>query len=237
MNNLLVSAVNHDVKKFLFTSSMAVYGDQKSPFSEDMPTVPEDPYGVGKLYCERMLQIFSGTYGFKHVIIRPHNVYGPRQNISDPYRNVLGIWINSIMRGKTPYIYGDGTQTRAFSFIEDMNIPLANAAEWDKPDGQIVNLGSHEAVSINDACKLVLKLMGSNMEPVYLEERPCEVKHAHCTTKKSEKFLGYKTNHTLEQGLVKMIKWARDVGEQKPSYRIPLEISKHAPKVWRERMI
>jgi len=237
MNNLLVSAVNHDVKKFLFTSSMAVYGAQKPPFNESMPTVPEDPYGVGKLYCERMLQIFSNVYGFSHVIIRPHNVYGQRQNISDPYRNVLGIWINSIMRGKPPYIYGDGKQTRAFSYIEDITAPMANAVEWDKANGHAINLGSHEAISINDACHVVLKLMDSGMEPVYLEERPCEVKHAHCTTDKSENLLGYRTNHALEQGLKKMIDWARQVGEQKPSYRIPLEINKRAPRVWREKMI
>jgi UDP-glucose 4-epimerase len=109
--------------------------------------------------------------------------------------------------------------------------------EWDKADGHAINLGSHEAITINDACRLVLRLMGSDMEPVYLEERPCEVKHAHSTTKMSEKLLGYRTNHTLEQGLVKMIKWASGVGQQKPSYRIPLEITKRAPKVWREQLI
>jgi UDP-glucose 4-epimerase len=237
MNNLLVSAVNHGVKKFIFTSSMAVYGSQKAPFDERMPALPEDPYGVGKLYCERMLQIFSDVYGFDYVILRPHNVYGPRQNISDPYRNVLGIWINSIMRGKPPYIYGDGKQTRAFSYIEDITPPMANAAEWDKANGHIINLGSHDATTVNDACKLVLKITGSEMKPEYLEERPCEVRHAHCTTEKSEKLLGYRTRHSLEQGLIKMVKWARDIGEQKPSYRIPLEITKRAPKVWREKMI
>ncbi len=237
MNNLLVSAVNHGVKKFLFTSSMAVYGSQKAPFSEDMAAKPDDPYGVGKLYCERMLQIFSDVYGFDHVILRPHNVYGPRQNISDPYRNVLGIWINSVMRGRSPYIYGDGSQTRAFSYIEDNNPALANAVESDRANGEIINLGSHVPVSINDACRVVLKIMGSGMEPVYLEERPCEVKYAHCTTAKSERLLGYKMRHTLEQGLEKMAEWARDIGKQKPSYRIPLEITKGAPSVWLERMI
>ncbi|MBM3304015.1 MAG: NAD-dependent epimerase/dehydratase family protein, partial [Candidatus Aenigmarchaeota archaeon] len=237
MNNLLVSAVNHNVRKFLFTSSMAVYGAAKPPFNEKMPTIPEDPYGVGKLYCERMLQIFSGVYGFEHVIIRPHNVFGERQNISDPYRNVLGIWVNSIMRDRQPYIYGDGDQTRAFSYIEDITPPLANAVERDKANGQVINLGSHEPISINDACSLVLRLMGSDMKPIYLEERPCEVRHAHCTTDKSEGLLGYRTNHTLEQGLRKMIDWAREMGEQKPSYRIPLEITKKAPRVWREKMI
>jgi len=237
MNNLLVSAVNHDVKKFLFTSSMAVYGSQKAPFSESMPAKPDDPYGVGKLYCERMLQIFSEVYDFDHVIIRPHNVFGIRQNISDPYRNVLGIWINSIMRGKPPYIYGDGRQTRAFSYIEDNNPALANAVEWEKANGQVINLGSHESISINDACRIVLDIMDSKLKPIYLEERPCEVKDAYCTTEKSERILKYRTNHSLRQGLGKMIGWAMEIGKQKPSYRIPLEITKRAPKVWREKMI
>ncbi len=237
MNNLLVSAVNHDVKKLLFTSSMAVYGSQKAPFSESMPAKPDDPYGVGKLYCERMLQIFSNVYDFDHVILRPHNVYGERQNISDPYRNVLGIWINSIMRGKPPYIYGDGNQTRAFSYIEDITTPLANAVESDKPNGEVINLGGHEPITINKACGVVLGMMESKLKPVYLEERPCEVKHAWCTTEKSENLLGYKDNHSLLVGLKKMISWAKTVGEQKPSYRIPLEITKKAPKVWREQMI
>ena len=237
MNNLLVSAVNHGVKKFVFTSSMAVYGNQQAPFSEETLPLPEDPYGVGKLYCERMLQIFSNVYEFDHVILRPHNVYGPRQNISDPYRNVLGIWINSIMRGKPPYIYGDGKQTRAFSYIGDMTAPLANAVERDKANGEVINLGGHEPISINDAYKMLTKVAGSDAKPVYLEERPCEVKHAYCTIEKSEKLLGYKDNHTLRRGLGKMVKWAKEIGYQKPSYRIPLEITKNAPVVWREKMI
>lgn len=237
MNNLLVSAVNHNVKKIIFTSSMAVYGSLQAPFNENMYPIPEDPYGVGKLYCERMLQIFSDVYDFEYVIVRPHNIYGPRQNLSDPYRNVLGIWINSIMRGKPLYIYGDGNQTRAFSYIEDITTPLANAVESDKPNGEVINLGGHEPITINKACEIVLGMMESKLKPVYLEERPCEVKHAYCTTEKSEKLLGYKTGHTLKEGLEKMISWAKAVGEQKPSYRIPLEITKNAPKVWREQMI
>ena len=100
MNNLLVEAANNDVERFVFTSSMAVYGAQKPPFREDFPRSPEDPYGAAKAYCETMLEIFAHNYDFEHVIIRPHNVYGPRQNIADPFRNVLGIWINRVLRNK-----------------------------------------------------------------------------------------------------------------------------------------
>jgi len=237
MNNLLVAAVNNDVEKFIFTSSMAVYGNQRPPFDEDMPRIPEDPYGCGKAYCERMLEIFSEVYGFEHVILRPHNVYGPRQNISDPYRNVLGIWMNRIMRGKMPYIYGDGKQTRAFSFIDDVTPAIANAGSYENANGQIINIGSDEVVTINEACRLVLDSMDSDLKPIHFEDRPAEVKHAHCTTEKSERLLGYRTRTSFEDGVRKMVKWACEIGPQKPTYILPLEITKHVPQVWRERLI
>lgn len=234
MNNLLTAAVNHGVEDFIFTSSMAVYGEQEPPFDEMMDKRPVDPYGCGKAYCEDMLRIFSETYHFRSAIIRPHNVYGQRQNIADPYRNVLGIWMNLILRGRPPYIYGDGEQVRAFSFIEDITPPLANALDHRST---LINLGGATTCTINEACRTLLKVMGSDLEPVYLEARPREVKVAYCTTARSKAALGYQERHTLEQGLTKMYEWVKSIGPQKPSYRIPLEIIKHAPKVWREQMI
>ena len=232
MNNLLVAAVNNDVKKFIFTSSMAVYGKQKPPFDENMRPEPEDPYGAAKVYCEQMLKIFKEAHGLKYTIIRPHNVYGPRQNIADPFRNVLGIWINRIMRGFPPVIYGDGEQTRAFSYVEDSMKAIANAGFFSKTDGETINVGSPEEVSINKACEAVLKAMNSKLKPIHVKERPQEVKHAYCTTEKSKKLLRYEDIHTLETGLPKMIAWAYKNGPQKPTYRIPLEITKNAPEVW-----
>lgn len=237
MNNLLVAAVNNNVEKFVFTSSMAVYGNQTPPFSEEMPRLPADPYGVGKVYCEQMLEIFSNIYGFKYVILRPHNVYGPRQNIADPYRNVIGIWINRIMHNKPPLIYGDGKQTRAFSYIEDVTPAIANAGLTSRPDGHIINVGSDEVVTIEKACEIVLNIMGRRMKPIYTEERPADVKHAYCTVVKSEKLLGYKTKHKLKDGVKKMVEWAKQIGPQKPTYKLPLEITKIAPKVWVEKLV
>jgi len=237
MNNLLVSAVNNGVKRFVFTSSMAVYGDQKPPFGESLPRRPEDPYGAAKAYCENMLEIFGRVYGLEYVIVRPHNVYGPKQNIADPYRNVLGIWINGIMRGKNPLIYGDGEQKRAFSYIEDVTPALANAGFYAKAQSQIINLGSEEAVTINDACKLVLELTGTTLKPEHIPARPNDVKYAYSTAEKSMKLLDYKTRHPLRDGLQKMIEWARSVGKQEPTYTLPLEITKNAPKVWIEKSI
>jgi UDP-glucose 4-epimerase len=235
MNNLLVEAVNNNVRRFVFTSSMAVYGGQRPPFDETLPRTPEDPYGAAKAYCETMLEIFSHIHNFEHVIIRPHNVYGPRQNIADPYRNVLGIWINRLMRGKPPIICGDGKQTRAFSYIDDVTPAIANSGFSPKAKGQIINVGSDKPTAVGRACQLLLDVMGSDFKPQHEKARPGEVKHAYCTVSKSIKLLGYKTRHDLKDGLEKMVDWARKVGPQQPTYTLPLEITKGAPSVWVER--
>jgi UDP-glucose 4-epimerase len=237
MNNLLVAAVNNNVKRLIFTSSMAVYGDQTPPFSEELPRRPEDPYGAAKTYCESVLEIFGRVHGLEYVILRPHNVYGPRQNVADPYRNVLGIWINRIMRGRAPLIYGDGEQKRAFSYIEDVTPAIANAGFYSGAQGQIINIGSEEVVTIDEACKFVVELSGTNLKPQHVPSRPNEVKYAYCTVEKSTKVLDYKTRHPLKEGLKEMIKWARMVGPQEPTYTLPLEITKNAPGVWIERTI
>ncbi len=230
-----VEAVNNNVPRFVFTSSMAIYGRQKPPFDEKLPRKPEDPYGAAKTYCETMLEIFSEIHNFEHVILRPHNVYGPRQNIADPYRNVLGIWINRIMRGKPPIIYGDGRQTRAFSYIDDVTHAIANAGFSPKAKGQIINVGSDQPTAVGKACKLLLEVMSSEFKPQYEKARPGEVKHAYCTVKKSINLLGYETRHSLKDGLKKMVEWARKVGPQQPTYTLPLEITKGAPRVWVEK--
>lgn len=235
MNNLLVAAVNNEIERFVFASSMAVYGDQTPPFNEDLARRPVDPYGASKTYCETMLEIFSRTYDFDYVITRPHNVYGPRQNIADAYRNVLGIWTNRILRHKPPLIYGNGEQTRAFSYIEDVTPAMANAGFFEEAAGQIINVGSDEVVSIKNACQTVLEVMCSNLKPIFMEERPGEVKHAYSTVEKSIRLLHYKTNHSLKAGVTKMAEWARQVGPQEPSYKLPLEITKKAPRVWLEK--
>jgi UDP-glucose 4-epimerase len=237
MNNLLVETVNNNVERFVFTSSMAVYGSQTPPFSESHHRRPDDPYGAAKAYCEAMLEIFARNHGFEHVIIRPHNVYGPRQNIADSYRNVLGIWINRILRNRPPIIYGDGKQTRAFSYIEDVSPALAAAGFSEKARGQIVNVGSYEVVTIGDACTLLQQITGTDLQPLHEAARPGEVKHAFCTVQKSIDLLGYRTLHPLKEGLRKMFLWAKEVGPQEPTYTLPLEITKGAPRVWVEKLM
>ena len=238
MNILLVAAVNNDVKRIVFTSSMAVYGRvNQPPFDESMPRAPVDPYGAAKAYCENMLEVFNEAYGIEYTIIRPHNCFGPLQNTADAFRNVLGIWMNRILRGKPPLIYGDGEQERAFSYIGDVTPPLARAGFEKKANKQIINLGSPEVVTINKACKLLLDVAGSDFEPVYMPARPCEVKRAFCTTDKSEKILKYKFKTPLKKGLEKMWEWAKEKGPRTPTYKIPLEITKNAPEYWVRRMI
>ncbi|HWY28186.1 MAG TPA: NAD-dependent epimerase/dehydratase family protein, partial [Candidatus Sulfotelmatobacter sp.] len=220
---------------FFSGNSMAIYGRQKPPFDEKLPRKPEDPYAAAKTYCENMLDIFSHTYDFEHVILRPHNVYGPRQNIADPYRNVLGIWINRILRGKPPIIYGDGKQTRAFSYIDDVTPAIANAGLSPRAKGQIINVGSDQPVSVGKACSLLLDVMSSELKPQHENARPGEVKHAYSTVNKSTEVLGYETKHSLKEGLGKMVEWARQVGPQQPTYTLPLEITKGAPRIWVEK--
>ncbi len=237
INNLLVCSVNNNVGKFIFTSSMAVYGAQKPPFSESLEPLPQDPYGIAKAYCERMLKVFYDAHGLRYTIIRPHNVYGPRQNIADAYRNVLGIWINRIMKNKPPFIYGDGKQTRAFSYVEDAIKALAKSGFLKKTDGEIINLGSPEVLSINEACRIVLDIMDCDLKPIHVKGRPQEVKHAFTTTEKSERMLGYENRHNFRTGVKKMAEWAADLGPQKPTYTLPLEIRRNAPAVWKDKLL
>ena len=235
MNNLLVASVNNDVKRFVFTSSMAVYGHQIPPFSERMPREPVDPYGIGKTYCESMLESFSNLHGLDYTIIRPHNVFGERQNTADPFRNVIGIWMNMMLLGKRPYIYGDGRQTRAFSYIRNITPCMVEAMKCKS--GEIINLGGEEERTINDVYKVVKVAMNSNLDALNTTDRLGEVKHAYCTNDKARGILGYRDTWSLEAGIMKMAEWIRELGPQKPSYRIPLEIEKNAPITWRNRLI
>jgi UDP-glucose 4-epimerase len=147
----------------------------------------------------------------------------------------LGIWINRILRRKPPIIYGDGEQSRAFSYVEDVTPAIANAGFTSKARGQIINVGSDEDITIRKACNLLLQVMGSEFKPMFQDARPGEVKHAFWTIQKSVDLLGYKTRHSLKDGLEKMVGWAKQIGPQQPTYTLPLEITKGAPKVWVER--
>lgn len=230
--NLINASIKHGVKKFLFTSSMAVYGEGNPPFSEDMPRRPIDSYGIAKAAVEAELELTHEMWGLDYVIIRPHNVYGERQNISDPYRNVIGIFMNRIMHGDSPLIYGDGKQTRAFSYIADVAPCIAKAPFTKKALGEIINVGAADPISVNRLAELVIKEMGvPGVKAIHAQKRH-EVKHAFCTTDKSVKLLGYKTNYPIQLGIKRMANWAKKVGPQKRQVWDKYEIYKGIPHYW-----
>jgi len=236
-NNLLSTAnvinccINNNAKRLIFTSSMAVYGKQTPPFSEDLDRKPIDPYGVAKAACERDIEIAGEQHGLDWCIIRPHNVYGKNQNIWDKYRNVLGIWMYNHLRGLPLTIYGSGEQTRAFSYIDDCLLPLWKAATSDKASKQIINLGGTREYSINQAADVLIDVMGSG-EKVHLEKRH-EALHAWSTWEKSVDILEYKDNTSLKQGLTEMWEWAKTQSDRGQFKWDKYEIEKGLYSYWK----
>ena len=244
--NLLVPAIRSGMKRIVITSSMAVYGNQKPPFHEGLEPKPEDMYGISKTAMEQATKVLSSVHGFEYVITRPHNVYGPCQNMADPYRNVVAIFINKLLEGKPFFIYGNGKQKRCFTYIDDCTTPLAKCGFLKNLHEEIINIGPgpEEAVTINELAKTVLSAFfeGSTIPkkflPVYLPDRPQEVKHAFSTHDKAKKMLGYCPKVKLKEGIRKMIEWARILGYQKPIYLEEIElISKDMPKTWKKKLI
>ena len=213
-NNLRATAgivnecIKNNVKRLVFTSTLAVYGHGDGGiFNESQVPKPIDPYGVAKYGCEMDIQIAGEQHGLDWCIIRPHNVYGIKQNIWDKYRNVLGIWMFQYLNGEKLTIFGDGEQTRAFSYIDDSLEPLWNSAVKKESSKQIINLGGIKEVSITDACNTLIKIMGGG--EISFEEERHEVKHSIPTWEKSVEILGFKHKTDLEEGLTKMWEWAK----------------------------
>jgi len=229
--NLINAAIKNKVKCFVFTSSMAVYGSANPPFDESITPHPEDPYGAAKYAVEIDLKMAHEMFGLNYVIIRPHNVYGERQFLGDPYRNVIGIWMNRIMQGKEPLIYGDGKQTRAFSYISDLVPCLAESAFIEKARSEIINLGAGKSYTLNQLAEEIKKAMVSNLEAVHVEARK-EVKHAYSTIDKSERILGFKDTISLQDGLARMAKWAKSVGPMQPIVWEGYELEENLPEFW-----
>ena len=215
-NNNLVSTANvvnecirHNVTRLIFTSTMAVYGHGSGGiFDEKQVPNPIDPYGVAKYGCEMDIQIAGEQHGLDWCIIRPHNVYGIKQNIWDKYRNVLGIWMYQHLNGEPMTIFGDGSQTRAFSFIDDSIHPLWRAAVYPEASKQIINLGGIEEITIKGASNILLEVVGGG-EVVHLEKRH-EVHTAVTTYQKSIDILGFEYKTKLKDGLSIMWDWAKE---------------------------
>ena len=198
----------HNVKRLVFTSTMAVYGYGENKFFDEKQTpCPIDPYGVAKYACEMDIKIAGEQHGLDWCVIRPHNVYGIKQNIWDKYRNVLGIWMYQHLNNKPMTIFGSGEQTRAFSYIDDTLKPLWLSAFEPKASKEIINLGGIKSISILEANEVLKNVIGSG-ETVFFEKRH-EVKHAISTYQKSIDILGFKHDTDLKVGLTKMWEWAK----------------------------
>lgn len=231
--NIVNECIRHDIKRLVFTSTMAVYGHGKTPFDEADTPKPIDPYGVAKYACEMDIQIAGHQHGLDWCIIRPHNVYGNKQNIWDKYRNVLGIWMNQHLNGLPMTIFGDGEQKRAFSFIDDCLEPLWKAAVSNKASKQIINLGSPHYYTINEANKILRGVMkgGSYIN----KEQRHEVKDAHPTWEKSVKLLDYKDRTTLSEGLSIMWNWALSQPNRKQFVWNEFELNKGIYTFWENK--
>ncbi len=235
---LLRAAINAGVKRFVFCSSMSRYGHQEAPFSEDMPTAPADPYAIAKVASEQMVRTLCDLHQVEWAIAVPHNVYGPGQRYYDPYRNVAGIFINRVLSGKPPIVYGDGTQRRCLSYITDVTGPLLKLATEDVA-GEVFNVGpDDDGCTILELAESVLAVTGSGLEPVFLPDRPAEVHTAHCSAAKARKMLDYQSQVPLEVGLSLYADWIRERGPRAFTYHLDLEITRSplkAPSTWAER--
>lgn len=215
--NTLTPAIKYGVKRFIVTSSIAVYGALPTPFKETDRPEPEDLYGVSKFAIEEALKILSKVHGFEYVVTRPHNVYGPRQNMADPYRNVVTIFMNSLLRGKAYYIYGDGEQRRCFSYIDDVVDALYKCG-FLKVSGMTFNIGSDQDYSINELSEVIQKVTKVRIPPIYIAARPQEVKIAIADHSLSRRFLKYRDRTPLSKGIKATWDYARKKGYQKPKF-------------------
>ena len=212
---VISAAIANKVRRFVMCSSMARYGTNQVPFTEDMQPKPQDPYGIGKYMSELMLQNLAEVHGMEWVIAVPHNIVGPRQKYDDPYRNVASIFINMMLQGRQPYIYGDGNQMRCFSFVSDDIEPLKRMATSPDVVGEIINIGpDDEFVTINELAATIAKLLSFDLDINYTRGRPQEVLLANCSAEKAKRLLGFEPKVKLEEGLQQMIDWIRGRGER-----------------------
>jgi len=229
---LITMAIKYSVKRFVFTSSMATYGVGVPPFSEETPLNPVDPYGIAKTACERDLEAAHAQFGLEYCIIVPHNIYGRYQNIWDPYRNVLGIWMYKCLNNQPITIYGDGEQTRAFTYVDDILPCLWKAGDDARAHNQRINLGGMKEISLNVAAQLVKEITGTSQPIVHLEPRH-EVKHAWCTWDKSVELLDYEEHLTLAQGLQDMWAWVQTQPVRPRTYWNSYELEKNIYSYWK----
>ena len=229
--NLINASLNHEVKCFVFTSSIAVYGSGQSPMSEEMIPVPEDPYGIAKLAIEQDLHVNHEMFGMDSIVFRPHNVYGERQNIGDRYRNAVGIFMNQLLHGEPMTIFGDGTQKRAFTHIDDVAPIIAKSVNYPAAKNQVFNVGADTPYTINELAHEVADAMGVPNNVVHLDARN-EVKIAFSDHGKAERVFGKQEKKTLRDGIRSMTDWVKHHGARESSIFEGIEVPRNMPPSW-----
>jgi UDP-glucose 4-epimerase len=230
--NLINASVKYEVKCFVFTSSIAVYGKNQVPMTEDLHPVPEDPYGIAKYSVELDLRAAYEMFGLRHIIFRPHNAYGEYQNLGDPYRNVIGIFMNRIMTGQPLPVFGDGNQMRAFSYVGDISGVIARSVGVPEAINHTFNIGADKPYTINQLAQVVCSAFGVPPNIEYLPPRK-EVQHAYATHELATKLLGARSEVSLEDGISRMAAWARKVGPRQGARFDNIEVENNLPGVWR----
>ena len=235
--NLINESIKHKVECFVFTSSIAVYGAGQLPMKESTTPMPEDPYGVAKLAVEQDLKAAHEMFGLNYVIFRPHNVYGEYQNIGDRYRNVVGIFMNQLMQGQKLSVFGDGNQTRAFSYIGDVAPHIANSVNVKEAYNEVFNIGADKEYSVNELAHTVMDVMGIEGELNYLEARN-EVLHAYSDHSKVKQVFNIDDAQfvPLKDGLQKMADWAKDAGSRASGIFSNIEVLEKLPPSWAAAM-
>lgn len=229
--NLINAAVRHQTRRFVFTSSIAVYGKGQVPMTEDMQPLPEDPYGVAKYAVELDLAAAHEMFGLDYTIFRPHNVYGEFQNIGDRYRNVVGIFMNCLMQGLPLPVFGNGEQQRAFSYIGDVAPHLAAAPFVAGSANQVFNVGANRPYSINELASVVSRAFAVEPNIKYLPPR-VEVDKVWADHSKCERIFGVHAETTLEDGVRRMAQWAQQVGARQSQDFTNIEVRRNLPPSW-----
>ena len=230
--NLVNEAVRGQAKRFVFASSIAVYGAGQVPMHESLEPRPEDPYGISKYAAELDLAAAAEMFGLRYTVFRPHNVYGERQNVADPYRNVVGIFMSAGLRGESMPVFGDGSQTRAFSHIGDVAPVIARSVGIDGTVNETFNIGADTPVSVARLAELVAEALGVPHRVEHLPERR-EVAHAFADHSKVRAIFGLGEPLGLEEGLTRMAAWVRETGLRDPvGFPGEFEIRENMPPSW-----
>jgi len=229
--NLINESVKHDVSCFVFTSSIAVYGANQTPMTEELIPRPEDPYGISKYSVELDLQAAHEMFGLRYVIFRPHNVYGELQNITDRYRNVIGIFMNQVMHGQPMTIFGDGLQTRAFTHIDDVAPIIARSPRVPAAIDQVFNVGADTPYAVLQLSTEIARAFDVEPHVVHLPARH-EVVHAFSSHDKVARCFGHDSSVSLQDGIARMARWASAHGARRPSTFQNIELRKNLPLSW-----